>query len=406
MLPTVAERHKRLLLTGDHAVAYAARLARPQIIPVYPITPQTPVLEKLLEFQEHGELAAEVMTVESEHSAMAACIAAALAGVRVFTATASQGLALMHEMLHYAAGGRAPIVMVNVNRTLAAGATASAQGSCAALPWGFWADQTDSLAQRDTGWIQLYCESAQAALDSVLLAFRVAEAVLLPAMVVIEAVYVSHTLEPVEVPDPELVDEFLPAFAPPVRLDPAAPRQFGGTTTPAQWRANRLAMQAAMELALKAFEEAGQDYGRLTGRPYSRMEAYRAEDAELLLLTTGSIAGTAREAVDALRREELPVGLITLRLFRPFPAADVVRLLGAAIKVAVIDRNCSVGSGGIFSQEVRAALQAHGVTRLQVFSFLAGLGGVNVSTKRVMHICRYALAAQTAPPHPLLEEAL
>ncbi|MBI4561256.1 MAG: pyruvate ferredoxin oxidoreductase [Candidatus Rokubacteria bacterium] len=393
MLTPVAAKHTRMLLTGDHAVAYAALRARPQLIPVYPITPQTPVLEKLLELQDRGELKADIMTVESEHSAMAACIAASLAGVRVFTATASQGLALMHEMLHYAAGGRAPVVMVNVNRTLAS-------------PWGFWADQTDSLAQRDTGWLQLYCESAQEALDSVLQAFRVAEAVLLPAMVVIEAIYISHTLEPVEVPEPELVDHFLPPFEAPIRLDPAAPRAFGGTTTPAQWRQSRLAMQAAMDLALEAVGDAGRMYGQLTGRSYSRVESYRTEGAELLVVTAGSIAGTAREAVDELREEGIPVGLVKLRLFRPFPSTDVVQLLGGAAKVAVIDRNCSIGAGGIFCQETRAALHAWGVTGPQLFSFIAGLGGVNVSPERVIQICRHALEAKSAPPEPIPEEAL
>ena len=393
MLSEVAARHMRMLLTGDHAVAYAALRARPHLIPVYPITPQTPVLEKLAELKDRGELTADLMTVESEHSAMAACIAASLAGTRVFTATASQGLALMHEMLHYAAGARAPVVMVNVNRTL---------GS----PWGFWADQTDSLSQRDTGWLQFYCESAQEVLDTVLQAYRVAEAVLLPAMVVIEAMYISHTLEPVEVPDPELVAAFLPPYAPSLRLDVNQPRGCGGTVSPAQWRATRLSMQAAMALALERVDEAGRLYGELTGRGYSRLEAYRAEDAELLLVAAGGIAGTCREAIDRLRAEGIPVGLVRLRLFRPFPAEDVVRALGAAEKVAVIDRNCSVGSGGIFCQEVRAALGAQSGSRPPVFSFIAGLGGVNVSPERVIQIARHALQKKEPPPGPILEEDL
>lgn len=383
----------RMLLTGDHAVAYAALRARPHVIPVYPITPQTPVLEKLAELRERGELQGDLMTVESEHSAMAACIAASLAGARVFTATASQGLALMHEMLHYAAGARAPVVMVNVNRTLAS-------------PWGFWADQLDSLAQRDTGWMQLYCESAQEALDTVLQAYRVAETVLLPAMVVIEAMYISHTLEPVEVPDAELADRFLPPFRPELRLDVERPRGVGGTVSPAQWRATRLSMQAAMARAEALVEEAGRAWGELTGRPAGGLEAYRAEDAELLLVAAGGIAGTSREAVDRLREEGLAVGLAKLRLFRPFPAGDVVRVLGAARKVAVIDRNCSVGSGGIFAQEVRAALHAGGARVPAVFSFIAGLGGVNVSPERVVQIARHALKAPEPPPEPILEEAL
>ena len=192
---------ERVLLTGNHAVAWGARLARPKVIPVYPITPQTPVLELLTEFHAAGELQAEMLTPESEHSVMAACIPASLAGVRVFTATASQGLLLMHELLHYASGARAPIVMANVNRTIAS-------------PWGFWPDQTDSLAQRDTGWIQLYVESAQEALDTTIQAFRIAEAVSLPLMVNLDAFYVSHALEPVAIPSQTQIDAYLPPYAP------------------------------------------------------------------------------------------------------------------------------------------------------------------------------------------------
>jgi pyruvate/2-oxoacid:ferredoxin oxidoreductase alpha subunit len=381
-----------MLLTGNHAVAYAALRARPDVMAVYPITPQTPVLEKLLELADLGELGGELITVESEHSAMAACIAASLAGARVFTATASQGIALMHEMLHYAAGIRAPVVMVNVNRTLAS-------------PWGFWADQTDSLAQRDTGWIQLYCESAQEALDTVLHAYRVAESVLLPAMVIFEAMYVSHTLEPVAVPSAELVARFLPAFDPALRLDPARPRGVGGTATPVQWRANRLAMQAAMAEALHAVMDADDRYGALTGRRYGAIEEYRISDAEVVLVAAGGMAGTAREAVDCLRERGVAAGLVRLRLFRPFPAAELADLLCPFERIAVIDRNCSVGSGGIFAQEVRAALHGRpGPAR--VFSYIAGLGGVNVSVDRAMQIARDALGRATVPLEPILEEAL
>jgi pyruvate/2-oxoacid:ferredoxin oxidoreductase alpha subunit len=335
----------------------------------------------------------EFVAVESEHSAMAACIAASLAGARVFTATASQGIALMHEMLHYAAGARAPVVMVNVNRTLAS-------------PWGFWADQTDSLSQRDTGWMQFYCESAQEALDTVLQAYRVAESVLLPAMVVIEAMYVSHALEPVTVPPPELVARFLPPYEPAWRLDPAHPRGVGGTATPAQWRANRLAMQAAMAQALDAVEDAGQLYGELTGRSYGAVESYRLEDADVVLVTAGGIAGTAREAVDRLRDEGLGVGLSRLRLFRPFPSARLAAQLAPVEKIAVIDRNCSVGSGGIFAQEVRAALHGRAPSGPRVFSYIAGLGGVNVSVERIGQIARDALRRVTVPDAPILEEML
>ena len=190
-----------MLLSGNHAVAWAARLARPQVVPVYPITPQTPILEKLTDFQAEGTFDAEILTPESEHSVLSACIPASLAGARVFTATASQGLLLMHELLHYASGARAAIVMANVNRTVAS-------------PWAFWPDQTDSLAQRDTGWIQFYSESAQESLDSVIQGFRIAEQVQLPVLVNHDAFYVSHALEAVQVPSQAMVDAYLPPYAP------------------------------------------------------------------------------------------------------------------------------------------------------------------------------------------------
>jgi pyruvate/2-oxoacid:ferredoxin oxidoreductase alpha subunit len=383
----------RRLLTGDHAIAYGALLAQPHVMPVYPITPQTPVLEKLAELVERGELRGDLMTVESEHSAMAACIAASLAGARVFTATASQGVALMHEMLHYAAGARAPVVMANVNRTLAA-------------PWGFWADQTDSLAQRDTGWLQLYCESPQEALDTILQAYRVAESVLLPVMVVIEALYVSHALEPVDVPAAAVVERFLPPYAPAVRLDPAHPRAFGGTATPAQWQANRLAMQAAMDDALAAVTDAGRAYGQLTGRAYGTVDRYLLDDADVALVAAGGMASTAREAVDRLREDGVAAGLLRLRLFRPFPACEVASQLCMASRVVVVDRNCSIGSGGIFATEVRAALHAHEEPDPVVFSYLAGVGGVNVSAERLVTITRHALARSHAPAEAMVAEAL
>jgi pyruvate/2-oxoacid:ferredoxin oxidoreductase alpha subunit len=383
----------RTLLTGTHAVAWGACLARPHVIPVYPITPQTPVLEKLAELADAGVLGGDLMTVESEHSAMAACIAASLAGTRVFTATASQGLALMHEMLHYAAGARAPVVMANVNRTLAS-------------PWGFWPDQTDSLAQRDTGWMQLYCASAQEALDSVLQAYRVAEAVLMPAMISIEALYVSHTLEPVQIPEREVVDRFLPPFRPELRLDPRRPRGFGGTASPAQWRANRLAMQAAMDRAIREVDEAARCWAELTGRRWGALERYRMDDADLALVTLGSIGETAMTAVDRLREQGVAAGLVRVRLFRPFPAREIAEALAGVDRVAVIDRNCSVGSGGVLAGEIRATLMALGDVDPLVVSYLAGMGGVNVSVERLVQIGADVARRRRYSPVPIVEESL
>ena len=231
----------RKLLTGNHAAAWGARLSRPDFMACYPITPQTPILEKLTEFQMHGELDAEILTPESEHSAMAACVSASMAGVRVFTATSCQGLLLMHEKLHYAAGLRAPIVMFNVNRTVAS-------------PWGFWPDQTDSVSQRDTGWIQLYSESSQESLDTVIQAFRIAERVSNPVMISHDAFYVSHALEPVEVPAQETVDRYLPSFNPEHFLDIERGESVGNVVSPDMFCRHRRDMGQAMQLASIRFD--------------------------------------------------------------------------------------------------------------------------------------------------------
>jgi pyruvate/2-oxoacid:ferredoxin oxidoreductase alpha subunit len=372
-----------VLLTGNHAVAWAARLARPRVVPVYPITPQTPVLEKLTEFQAAGEFDAEVITPESEHSVMSACIPASLAGVRVFTATASQGLLLMHELLHYACGARAPIVMANVNRTVAS-------------PWAFWPDQTDSLAQRDTGWIQYYVESAQEALDTVLQAFRVAEQVLLPALVNLDAFYVSHALEPVALPAQALVDAYLPPFAPPHRLDTARVESWGNVITQDMYYRHRQQIEHAMARVPELAAEADRDWAARTGRSHGVVERYRCDGARTIVVTMGSLCGTAREAVDAMREQGLPVGLLKLRLFRPLPVQALRAALAAVDEVVVLDRNHSPGIGGVLHQELRAAL--YGVPEApRVHGCLAGVGGVNVSPEAIAGIVGEALARPEQP---------
>ncbi|WP_284619134.1 pyruvate ferredoxin oxidoreductase [Aquabacterium humicola] len=365
---------QRVLLTGNHAAAWAARLARPQVAPVYPITPQTPVLELLTEFQSQGEFDAEIITVESEHSVMSACIPASLAGARVFTATASQGLLLMHELLHYAAGARAPIVMLNVNRTVAS-------------PWAFWPDQTDSLAQRDTGWIQFYVESAQEALDTVLQAYRVAEGVMLPALVNLDAFYVSHALEPVAIPPQDLVDEYLPPFDPAQRLDPQRGASWGNVVTQEMFCRHRRAAEDAMAQVPALAAEADRLWGERTGRAWGIVERYRCEGASTVIATMGSMSGTAREAVDVLRAAGELVGLLKLRLFRPLPVAALRAALAGVREVIVLDRNHSPGLGGVLHQELRAAL--YGVEAPpRVHGLLAGVGGVNVSVERIVALVR------------------
>ena len=368
-----------MLLTGNHAAAWAARLARPNVLPVYPITPQTPILELLTQFHARGELQAEILTPESEHSVLSACIPASLAGARVFTATASQGVLLMHEVLHYASGARSAIVMANVNRTVAS-------------PWAFWPDQTDSLAQRDTGWIQFYVETAQEALDTVLHAFRVAEQVELPAMVNLDAFYVSHALEPVQVPAQELVDRYLPPYNPTHRLDTAIGSSWGNVATQDMYWRHRQAVEQAMTRVLTVAQEADHEWAELTGRSHGLLERYRCEGARAVIVTMGSMCGTAREAVDALRDAGHPVGLLKLRLFRPLPAQALRVALAGLPDVVVLDRNHSPGLGGILHQEVRGAL--YGIeSPPRVHGLLAGVGGVNVSPDAMATMVQGAIGA-------------
>ena len=374
---------RAVLLTGNQAVAWGARLARPQVCPVYPITPQTPVLEQLTEFQADGEFAAEIITPESEHSVMSACIPASLAGARVFTATASQGLLLMHELLHYACGARAPIVMANINRTVAS-------------PWAFWPDQTDSLAQRDTGWVQLYVESAQEALDSVLQAFRVAESVMLPVLVNLDAFYVSHALEPVELPDPAAVDAYLPPFAPEHKLDTAKVESWGNVVTQDMFYRHRQSIEEAMARVPQRLAEADRDWRERFGRGWGVVERYRCEDADTVVVTMGSMCGTARVAVDAMRDAGLAVGLVKVRLFRPLPVAALRAALAGVRDAVVLDRNHSPGTGGVLYQELRAALYGmDGAPR--VHGLLAGVGGVNVPPAKIVEFVRTACASEPQP---------
>jgi len=372
-----------MLLTGNHAVAWAARLARPKVVPVYPITPQTPVLEKIVEFQAAGEFDAEVITPESEHSVMAACIPASLAGVRVFTATASQGLLLMHELLHYASGARAPIVMANVNRTIAS-------------PWAFWPDETDSLSQRDTGWIQFYTESAQETFDTVLQAFRIAEQVLLPVMVNLDAFYVSHALEPVRVAAQALVDAYLPPYAPRHRLDTAHVESWGNVVTQDMYCRHRQALGAAMDEVPAVALTADAEWCALTGRGHGLIERYRCDGARIVIVALGSMCGTVRVAIDALRAAGVAVGLVKVRLFRPLPVQALRAALAGVPDVLVLDRNYSPGHGGVLHQELRAALYGMpGAPRIH--GYLAGVGGVNVSPEKIAEWVRTAAATAAEP---------
>ncbi len=364
-------------MTGNHAVAHAVKLCRTPLIAAYPITPQTPIYEKLSEWEASGAIKGIMMRTESEHSAMASCIAASLTGVRTFTATSSQGLALMHEMLHFAAGCRVPVVMANVNRIISA-------------PWGFWADQLDSLSQRDTGWVQLYCENGQEALDSVIQAYKIAEQVFLPVMISLEAFFVSHFMEPVEIPDQEKVDQFLPPLDLPHRFDMEKPGFLVPVVPSELYRKYRHMAQTSMDSVKEVAVQVDQEFRAVFGRGYGIIETVMMEDAEVAIVTAGSITSTARLAIQALREEGHRVGLLKIRYFRPFPREAVQQALRGKKKIAVIDRNNSIGGGGIFCQELRAAM-VHSSDHPFIYSYVAGVGGTDVTPETVRKIALDAI---------------
>jgi pyruvate/2-oxoacid:ferredoxin oxidoreductase alpha subunit len=357
------------VIEGTHAISYAVQRARARVIAAYPITPSSGVVELLSEMCADGRLDARFVSVESEHSALATCAGASQTGLRAFTATSSHGLAYMHEMLHWCAGARLPVVLANVNR---------AMGS----PWNIFADQSDSLSQRDTGWIQYYCENNQEVLDTIIQAFKVAERVLMPAMVCLDAFFLSHTSEPVAIPDQDAVDAFLPPFDPPYALATDDPRAFGGLPLGDTYMELRARMEWSMQEAVRIADDAAHDYAKRFGRYHPLVEEYGAEGANLLLVTSGTLAGTARSVIDERRARGEKVGLVKIRLFRPFPFAVVRRALGRAARVAVVDRNLSFGHGGIMASEIRAAL-CNQPSAPEVFSYVAGLGGRDVTPETV-----------------------
>jgi len=374
-------------MTGNHAVAHAVKLCRTPLIAAYPITPQTAIYEKLSEWEASGELKGIMMRTESEHSAMASCIAASLTGVRTFTATSSQGIALMHEMLHFAAGCRAPVVMANVNRLLAA-------------PWGFWADQLDSLSQRDTGWIQFYCENGQESLDTVIQAYKIAEQVYLPTMLSLEAFFVSHFMEVVDLPEQEQVDQFLPPMDLPHKFDIDKPGFLVPVVPSELYQKYKHMAQGSMDSVKEIAVRVDQQFREGFGRSYGIIEPIMLEDAEVVLVTAGSITSTARVAVRDLRKQGKKIGLLKMRLFRPFPVEAVQVALRGKKKIAVIDRNISLGSGGIFCQELRAAL-VHSPEHPLTYSYLAGIGGTDVSPEVIEKIALDAIKRSEPSDKPV-----
>ena len=334
-------------LSGNEAFAYGVRLARPQVISAYPITPQTIVVEKLSEFVEDGSLNAEFIHVESEHSALSCAIGASSVGARAFTATSSQGLLYMAECLPYAAGGRFPIVMMNANRSTA-------------LPWNIYGDQRDSLSQLDSGWIQAYAGNAQEALDLALMSFYIAEhsEVSTPFMANLDGFVLTHTYEVVDVPTQEQADAFLPKYETENKLDLQNPRNLAFSAGPDTNTFFKYKEHLGILNASKIIEKAEERFAEIFGRRYSGLtESYQTDDAEFILITLGSISGLVREAVDKLRAEGKRAGLLRLRYLRPFPNEEIANAVKDAKALAVLEKDVSFGNEGTVYTNVNSALQ-------------------------------------------------
>ncbi|HEC82816.1 MAG TPA: pyruvate ferredoxin oxidoreductase [Thermoplasmatales archaeon] len=376
---------KKMVATGDYTAAYGALLCDVDVVAAYPITPQTIIVEEFSNFVNNGITDAEFIMVESEHSAMSACIAAQASGARTFTATSSQGLALMHEMLFVASALRLPIVMPVVNRTLAA-------------PIGIWCEHNDSMPQRDAGWIQMSCEDNQEVLDMIIMAYKIGERkdVLLPVMPCLDAFILSHTVEPVDAPSSDEVAEFLQKYDPVAILDPDNPMAIGTFSPPEYIQELRYQTHVAMENAKRAIKEVTKDFARKFGRDYyGLIEEYRCDDADVVLITVGTVTGTAREVVDELREKGKKVGLIKLRFYRPFPAEEIKKIAENVSAIGVYDRAISYGVGGPLFIETRNAL--YGLD-LPVLNFLAGLGGRDVVKGDIEKMYEILLKAKEEKP--------
>jgi pyruvate ferredoxin oxidoreductase alpha subunit len=377
----------RAFLSGNEAVAEGVRLSRPRVVAAYQITPQTGVVERLSEMVGNGELAAQFVHVESEHSALSLVMGSCATGVRTFTATSSQGLLYMAEILYYSSGGRYPLVMMNANRALA-------------LPWNIYGDQSDSLALISSGWIQAYAEDAQESLDMIIQAYAVAEdpTVRTPVLVNLDGFVLTHTYEAVSVPDQAEVDAFLPPPDLPVgypgTFNLEQPQSLGITAGPGDYTVFKYLQHRDMLRAARVIRATGQRYAKAFGRGSpDQIESYRSDDAELIIITLGSVAGTVRVVVDELRQAGLQVGLLRIRYLRPFPTGELnAALFGdertTEVKaVGVLEKDISFGHQGSVALEVKASLHDHAAEHRQVpprvLNFIAGLGGQDITRNHI-----------------------
>ena len=355
---------KSTLLDGNAAAAWGGRLSRAQVVPNFPVTPQTELIEKFAEWKSKGEWNGEFLPMESEHSVLSAAIAASATGARVFSGSSSQGLMLMHEMVYVASGMRVPVVMINVSRALSA-------------PITLWPDHNDILDQRDSGWLIFFCESNQEVLDTVIQAYKICEdeRVLLPAFVNMEGFVLSYTREPTEIPEQKAVDAFLPKFKPKVFLDPKKPMA-AGIGVMKEYPYFRSQVYLAQKNAMSVIREVHGEWARKFGRKYGFTEGYMMDGAQAALVGMGANSSIAKAAVKALRSKGIPIGLLRIRVYRPFPREEIRKSLSGVEAVGVIDQNLSPGYGGIVYPEIRDAIYGR---EIPVSDFIMGLGGKQVS---------------------------
>ena len=386
-----------IIESGNVAAALAVQLARAEVIAAYPITPQTPVTEKLSELIAAGKMDAEYVAVESEHSAMAVCIGAASSGVRAFTATSSNGLLYMSEQLHWAAGARLPIVMCVVNRAIGA-------------PWSVWNDHQDAISQRDTGWIQIFAKDHQEIIDMTLKAFRLAELVHIPVMVNYDGYYLSHTYMPFEPPDAERVDAFLPAYVYKHALTPERPESLNTVTLPdarldvdgikrGGYMDIRHNLHEEMGKSIEVWEEIDQEFQALFGRGgHPVIDPYRCDDADVVIVAMGSMANQFRVVVDRLRQDDgLKVGILSLQMYRPFPSAIIAEALQSARHVMVYEKGLSYGNQGALYGDIKSALYPF-PARPRLHNFIVGLGGRAIPTESLYQTMKTACEQDLQTP--------
>ena len=354
-------------IEGSHAVAHVVAQCRPNVISAYPITPQTHIVEELADIVGAGQLDAEFVNVESEFSAASVVLGASAAGARAYTATSSQGVLLMSEVIYCIAGMRLPIVMTCANRAISA-------------PLSIWNDQQDSMAVRDAGWIQLHAEDNQEASDLHVQAFKIAERTFLPVMVCMDGFILTHAFEPVDIPEQKEVDDFLPTFKPRHIVDPRWPRGIGLFADPRFYMETRYILHRALEKSEETIKEVSSEFAKTFGRESGGfIKAYKLEEADVVVISMGSVVGTIKELIDQLEEEGKKVGLLQICSYRPFPRHEVYRALKDKMNIVVLEKCISLGRGGILASDVRWSFPRAEKKDRDISSFVAGLGGRNIS---------------------------